>query len=109
MDIGVWRPQRVLMSAPTTAAAMAARLTGDDEAPAANHPETLEDIAAPLHVFGPAYYGRGVPLDTEALDSALDRGMRALHRLRVAAPWPARAADILARTVAALREARWAR
>lgn len=109
VEVGLWRPQRRLVSAPTTAAAIAARLAGNGEAPATHHRETLEDIAAPLHVFGAAYYGRGVALDTEALDSALDQGMRALHHLRVATPWPARAADMLARTAAALREARWAR
>jgi hypothetical protein len=109
VEIGGWPRRRLLMSAPTTAAAIAARLTSDRHDLASPGGEVLEDIAALLHLFGAAYYGRGLPLDIEALDTALDRGMRGLHRLRVATSWPVRAADMLARTAAALREAIWAR
>lgn len=109
VDTGLWRPQRVLVSAPTTAAAITARLAGDPDDLAGDRREALEDMAAPLHVFGTAYYGRGIHLDTEVLDDALDRGMRGLNRLRFARPWPARAAEIVARTAAALRGAIWAR
>jgi hypothetical protein len=109
VDKGLWRPQRVLISASTTAARIAAQLANEGEEPGSGRRETLEDIAAPLHVLGTAYYSRSGQLDAEALDSALDRGMRGLHRLRFATPWPARAADALARIAAALREATWAR
>lgn len=106
---GLWRPQRVLISASTTAATIAGRLAAEGQEIEPPVREALEDLAAPLHVFGTAHYSRSGQLDTEALDSALDRGMRGLARVRSAARWPARAAEALARTAAALREATWAR
>lgn len=109
LEKGFWRPQRVLISASTTAATIGGRLAaeGQEIEPAVR--DALEDLAAPLHVFGTAHYGRSGELDTEALDGALDRGMRGLARVRSAARWPVRAAEALARTAAALREATWAR
>lgn len=109
LETGLWRPQRVLISAATTAATIAGRLAAEEQEVRTQIRDTLEDLASPLQVFGTAHYGQSGQLDTEALDSALDRGMRGLHRLRVAKPWPARAAGMLARTAAALREATWAR
>jgi hypothetical protein len=103
------RSNRVLLSAPTTAAAMTARLGVEDQDIDPTTRETLEEIAAPLHVFGMAHYGRSGDLDRDALDSALERGLRGLDRLRSAARWRMRAAEALARTAAMVREARWAR
>lgn len=109
LEKGLWRPQRVLMSASTTAAAITGRLAADGQEIDPRLRDALEDMAAPLHVFGTALYSRSGELDTDALDSALDRGMRGLDRVRSAQRWPARAADALVRRAAALREATWAR
>lgn len=109
VEKGLWRPQRVLVSASTTAATIAGRLATDGPEMEPRIRDALEDIAVPLHVFGTAHYSRSGELDTEALDSALDRGLRGFDRLRAAKRWPARAAEALARTAAALREATWAR
>jgi hypothetical protein len=109
LETGLWRPQRVLMSASTTAAAITGRLATDGQEIDPRRRDALEDMAVPLHVFGTALYSRSGELDTDALDSALDRGMRGLDRVRAAKRWPARAAEALARTAAALREATWAR
>ena len=48
-------------------------------------------------------------LDTTALDTALEAGMRAIRRLRVARLWPARTATRLAQSTAALKGAAWSR
>jgi hypothetical protein len=109
LETGLWRPQRALMSASTTAATITGRLPADGQEIDPRLRDALEDLAAPLHVFGAALYSRSGELDTDALDSALDRGMRGLDRLRSAQRWPARATDALTRTAAALREATWAR
>jgi hypothetical protein len=106
---GRWRPQHVRISASTTAATIAGRLANDGGEIEPRLRDALEDLAAPLHVFGTAHYSRSGHLDAEAFDSALDRGMRGLSRVRSAARWRVRAAEALARTAAALREAMWAR
>jgi len=109
LEKGRWRRQRVLMSASTTAAAITGRLAADGQEIDPRRRDALEDLAVPLHVFGTALYSRSGELDPDALDSALGRGMRGLDRVRSAQRWPARAAEALARTAAALREATWAR
>ena len=109
VEKGWWRPQRMLVSASTTADAVTGRLAADGEAMEPHLRDALEDIAVPLKVFGAAHYSRSGALDRDTLDSALDRGMRGLDRLRSATRWPARAAEAVTRTVAAFREARWAR
>ena len=109
LETGLWRPQRVLMSASTTAATITGRLAADGQEIDPRLRDGLEDMSVALQVFGTALYSRRGELDTGALDSALDRGVRGLDRLRSAQRWPARATDALTRTAAALREATWAR
>lgn len=109
LEMGLWRPQRVLMSASTTAAAITGRLAADGQEIDPRLRDGLEDMAVPLQVFGTALYSQSGELDTGALDSALDRGMRGLDRVRSAQRWPARATEAWTRTAAALREATWAR
>jgi hypothetical protein len=114
VEKGRWRPQRVLMSASTTAPVITAGLATGGQHMDPHLREALEDIAVPLRVFGAAHYSRSgafdrSEVDAAALDSALDRGMRGLDRLHSATRWPARAAEAVARTVAAFREATWAR
>jgi hypothetical protein len=104
-----FRSDRVLLSAPTTGAALTARLNDDDRGVDSATRETLEDIVAALQVFGVAHYGRAGEPERDALDGALTRGLRGLDRLRSAARWRMRAADALARTAAMVREAKWAR
>jgi hypothetical protein len=88
---------------------IAGRLANDDEESEPRSRDALEDIAVALDALGTAHYSRSGQLDAEALDGALDRGMRGLQGLRSAKPWPARAVDAVARTATALREATWAR
>ena len=114
VEKGRWRPQRVLMSASTTADVIAGRLAAEVQEMDPHLRDALEDIAVPLRVFGAAHYSRSGALDRSeadaaALDSALDRGIRGLDHLLSSTRWPARAAEAVARTVAAFREARWAR
>jgi hypothetical protein len=109
VDKGWWRPQRVLMSASTTADVITGRLAADGQELEPHLRDALEDIAVPLRVFGAAHYSRSGALEAETLDSALDRSLRGLDRLRSATRWPARAAEAVTRTLAAFREARWAR
>ena len=71
--------------------------------------EALEDVAAGLDVFGGAHYSRSGAIDGGRLDEALDRGLRGLERLRSARTWPGRVAEAVGRTVAAFRQATWAR
>jgi hypothetical protein len=106
---GRWRPVRVLISASTTAAAITGRLATDGQEIDPRLRDALEDMAVPLHAFETALYSRSGERDTDALDGALDRGLRGLDRVRSAKRWPARAARAWARTAAALREATWAR
>jgi hypothetical protein len=114
VDKGRWQPQRVLMSASTTADVIAGRLAADGQEIDPDLRDALEDIAVPLRVFGAAHYSRSGAHDRSGadgatLDSALDRGIRGLAHLRSSTRWPARAAEAVTRTVAAFREARWAR
>ena len=108
LEKGLWNRHRVLISASTTAAAMTGRLAtdGDLDLPLR---EALEDVAAALDIFGAAHYSRGGGIDGSRLDEALERGLRGLERLRSAQKWPGRIADAVGRTVAAFRQATWAR
>ena len=108
LETGLWRRHRVLMSASTTAAAITGRLAADGEMDPPLR-EALEDLAVGLDVFG----GRALQPQRRArrrrLDEALDRGLRGLERLRSARTWPGRVAEAVGRTVAAFRQATWAR
>jgi len=109
LETGLWRPRRTLLSASTPATAMTGGLANDTLERDPRLRDALEDMAVPLHVFGTALYGRSGELDADALDSALDRGMRGLGRVRSAQRWPVRAAEASARAAAAIREATWTR
>jgi hypothetical protein len=107
---GILRPKRALISAPTTAAAIAVRLaSGNGSRPDARAQAVLEEIQGALRVFGAARYGRNGHLDGRALDTALEDGARAIRRLRVMKLWPMRAADALAGAAARFRGTLWAR
>jgi hypothetical protein len=108
LETGRWRPRRALISASTTGRAITGRLATDEEMEP-HLREALEDLAVALDAFGTAQYSRSGVLDAEALDGALDRGLRGLDRLRSARTWPARLAETVGRTVAAFRQATWAR
>jgi hypothetical protein len=108
LEMGLWNRRRVLMSASTTAATITERLATDGEVELPLR-EALEDLAAGLEVFGGTHYSRGGSIDGGRLDEAMDRGLRGLERLRSARRWPGRVAEAVGRTVAAFRQATWAR
>ena len=85
-----------MVSAPTTAAAIAAKLansSGRGLGPRTT--AVLEDIHDPLRVFSTARYGRHSQLERDELDSALDHGASAIRRLYVMKRWPMRVAEAL--------------
>lgn len=107
---GLLGRKRALISAPTTAAAVAAHIGNGQGQPSDARTEMmLDEILESLRVFGAARYGRNGHLDTAALDTALDRGMSAIRRLRVVKLWPMRAADAVAKAGVELRETVWSR
>ena len=108
LQLGRWRPHRALVSASTTAGVITGRLAADGEMDLPLR-EALEDLAVGLDVFGSAHYSRSGELDGGRLDEAMDRGLRGLDRLRSARTWPGRVAEAVGRTVAAFRQATWAR
>jgi hypothetical protein len=108
LEMGLWNRHRVLISASTTAATITQRLATDRDMDLPLR-EALEDVAGGLDVFGGAHYSRSGVLEGDRLDEALERGRRGLERLRSARTWPGRVAEAVGRTVAAFRQATWAR
>jgi hypothetical protein len=108
---GILKSKRMLISAPTTEAAIGRRLaSGNGGAPDDRIRPILEDIRGSLSVFAVARYSRNGQLDSEALDTALDRGTRAIRRLWVTKRWPARALEAVASVAVRLRgAAAWGR
>ena len=90
--------KRTLVSAPTTADAIARQLA-NGTAPAPRLRMALGEIRESLLVFNAAHYKRNGQFDITALDTALARGETALRRLRFTKRWPVRAADALAKSV----------
>ena len=96
---GILRRKRVLISAPTTSAAIALHLTsrgsttGPTEAPGGPHEAALAKIREVLRVFDAARYSRDGRLDQSALDAGLDDGARAVERLRFTKLWLTRTAS----------------
>lgn len=105
---GILRPRRAMVSAPTTAAAMA-RQPGNGNRPGLRTQAMLEEIRDSLHVFNAARYSRNGHLDTTALDTTLEIGTSAIRRLRFTKLWPMRVAAAFAQSAAALRGTVWSR
>ena len=107
---GLFRAKRTLVSAPTTAAAIAGQIANGDGRPAAPfHGAILEDILGSLRAFDAERYSRNGHADAATLDDALDRGADAVQRLRKATLWPIQAAEALKKTAARLRGTVWSR
>ncbi len=93
---GRLRPRRTMVSAPTTAAAIATQLAnGSGRGPGPRTTAVLEGIHDSLRVFSAARYGRNGQLERDELDAALDHGASAIRRLYVMKLWPMRAAEAL--------------
>jgi len=92
--------KRTLVSAPTTADAIARQLA-NGTAPEPRTRLALGEIRESLLVFNAAHYRRNGQLDVTALDAALDHGETALRRMRFSTrwPWPIRTADALVKSV----------
>jgi len=104
VDSGMLPRKRTLVSAATTADAIAGQLaTG--EAPKPDVRTALEQIRDSLGVFSAAHYSLNGHPDTTALDAALADGTSALRRLRVSTRWPARTADALSPSIGRRRVA----
>lgn len=107
---GILRPKRALISASTTALAIAGQLAdGNGGQSGARIQVTLEELQDSLGVFAAARYGRNGHLDVAALDTALEQGVRAIRRLSARKLWPMRAVDAIAMAVVELRGAVWSR
>ncbi len=107
---GYLSAQRVLMSAATTPAAVAARLA--DPKGATLDPRlrmTLEELGESLRVFAAVRYSRGGDLEAAELDARLETGIAALRRLYVMQQWPARTADALSRAAGRMKGVVWDR
>jgi hypothetical protein len=100
--------RHALISAPTTGDSFAIQVaTGNRPGPRAR--VVIEQLRESLQTFSAACYGRGDHLDTTALDSSLDNGLRAIQRLRFMKRWPMSTAAKLSKSAAWLREIVWAR
>jgi hypothetical protein len=90
--------KRALVSAPTTADAIARQLA-DGAAPEPRTRLALGEIRESLLVFNATHYRRNGQPDITALDAALAHGEAALRRMRFTTRWPVRTADALAKSV----------
>jgi hypothetical protein len=106
---GMLRPKRALVSASTTAAAIAGELADGGRRSNARTQAMLEEIREALQLFGAARYSRDGHFDAAALDTAFEGGMRAIRHVRSKKRWPTRAAEELATAVTELRGAVWSR
>lgn len=107
---GRLRPIRSLISASTTAAAIDERLgVGNGHPRDPRVTAALQELGTSLRVLGTARYGRNGQPDGAELDEAFDQGERAIRRLLATTKWPSRAADVLARRIAVLKDAGWSR
>ena len=107
---GRFKPKCTLISAPTTAAALARQIAnGGGWQAAPDRRVMLEDILDSLRAFEAERYSRNGHADAATLDNALDRGADAVERLRKATLWPIQAAETLKATAARLRGTVWSR
>jgi hypothetical protein len=93
---GLVRRKRAVLSAPTTARAIAAKLGSNHSGTRAG--ATLKQLGDALQVFSAARYGRDGQADSAVLDTALNEGSRAVRRLRVTTLWPVRTVQSIARS-----------
>lgn len=90
---GLIRPRRALLSASTTAAAIAAQLNGhasNGHAPGPKKRLALERLADSLRAFNAVGYGRAGNADSVALNAALSEGTDAIRTIRSSTTWPLR-------------------
>ena len=93
---GLLHRKHAVLSAPTTARAIAQQL-GRNHA-GARAGATLTQLADALQVFSAARYGRDGQVDAAVLDSALNEGSTAVRRLRVSNLWAVRTVQSIARS-----------
>lgn len=99
---GLLRPRRALVSAPTTADTVMAKLAGANGLSARTR-AILDGLQEALRAFNAACYSPNGGRDSAALDAAFESGADAIKRLRALKWWPARTADAAARSVTELR------
>ena len=108
LRMGMFRPRRALISAPTTADAIARQLAiGNGSDPRTQ--AMLEEIRDSLQAFNAPRYGRNGHLEATALDETLDTGTSAIRRLRFSKLWPMRMAAGVAKSAAGLGGMVWSR
>lgn len=105
---GMLARKRALVSAATTAGAIAGQLA-NGHVPEPRVRTALEEIRDSLRVFNATHYSRNGHLDATALDGALDHGASALRRLRVSTLWPVRTAEAVATSIGRRGAAVWSR
>jgi hypothetical protein len=94
---GWLRPQRVLLSASTTAKVITSQL-GNNRHVRPGARARLESIAVALSVLSAASYGRTDAADPSALDAAVDTSRDVIRGLRTSARWPMRTANAVLRS-----------
>jgi hypothetical protein len=92
------RPQRVLLSAPTTARVIAGALGRTRQPPPATRAR-LESIAESLTVLSAVAYGRSGGADPSVLDAAVESSREVIRGLRSSTRWPMRTAHAVIRSV----------
>jgi hypothetical protein len=94
---GWLRPQRVLLSASTTAKVIDGHLARGRRIRATTRTR-LESIAESLQVLSVASYGRSSDADASTLDAAIESSTSVIRGLRTSTRWPMRTADAVLRT-----------
>jgi hypothetical protein len=69
--------------------------------------DIVDPIREALAALNAVRYGRVGEIDVQVLDQTLENGRRALHRLRMARLWPARAAAALSKSATLFGVGAW--
>ena len=104
---GLLRRRRALVSASTTAEAISRLRSTNNGSATSTGQDIVDPIRDALAALSAIRYGRAGEIDAQALDRTLDDGCRALHRLRVARWWPARATAALSKSTSLFGVGAW--
>lgn len=105
---GLLRRRHALVSASLTAEAIdRLRTAGNGGRPKNAGQDIVDPIREALAALNAVRYGRVGEVDVQALDRTLNDGCRALHRLRMARLWPARAMAALSTSATRFGGSAW--
>jgi hypothetical protein len=105
---GLLRRRGALVSASITAEAIDRLRSSNNGGPPTDAGQDIVDpIREALAALNAVRYGRVGEIDVQVLDQTLENGRRALHRLRMARLWPARAAAALSKSATLFGVGAW--